>query len=278
MLSNHTPEVSRPWVDPFGGLARVCETEPMPSVADLVADHLLESLTDPETYELGRELANRGAVAFEAFGPLQVRAAVDDGETYVVDLRSGPGKLIWWCSEPGGSRGDFCRHCVATAMETWRQAPARALAGGGPEASTPQPPVAPERPPSKPPAALASDRGAITGVHAIVFSPAADEVRAFFRDTLGLASVDAGGGWPIFALPPAELAVHPAESAAHEIYLMCDDIGATIARLERKGVRFRGPVREESWGSITEIALPGGTSLALYQPKHPSPQIGRPRR
>ena len=77
----------------------------------------------------------------------------------------------------------------------------------------------------------------ITGIHAIVFSPGAEKVRAFFADVLGLSSVDAGGGWPIFALPPAELAVHPADGAArHELYLMCDDIHATLAELRDKGV------------------------------------------
>jgi hypothetical protein len=76
----------------------------------------------------------------------------------------------------------------------------------------------------------------ISGVHAIVFSPAAEALRAFFRDTLGLSSVDAGDGWLIFALPPAELAVHPAEAARHEIYLLCQDLDATVATLEKKGV------------------------------------------
>ena len=76
----------------------------------------------------------------------------------------------------------------------------------------------------------------ISGVHAIVFSPATEEVRAFFRDTLGLPFVDAGDGWLILALPPAELAVHPADAPRHEIYLLCDDLDATVAALEMKGV------------------------------------------
>src|SRR5664280_3331821 len=110
---------------------------------------------------------------------------------------------------------------------------------------------------------LGPERSAmISGVHAIVFSPAAEEVRAFFRDTLGLPFVDAGDGWLIFALPPAELAVHPADAPNHEIYLMCDDLEATLASLERKGVEVRRPVREEAWGFVTEIVLPGGTELA----------------
>lgn len=85
----------------------------------------------------------------------------------------------------------------------------------------------------------------ISGVHAIVFSPAADEVRAFFRDTLGLPNVDAGDGWLIFALPPAELAVHPAEESRHEIYLLGDDLDATAAALQAKGVRMAQPITEQ---------------------------------
>jgi catechol 2,3-dioxygenase-like lactoylglutathione lyase family enzyme len=112
----------------------------------------------------------------------------------------------------------------------------------------------------------------ITGAHAIVYSRDADADRAFFRDVLELPSVDAGHGWLIFALPPAELATHPTDGAgSHELYLMCDDIHATAADLERKGVQFSGPIAEERWGSVTAIRLPGGGSLGLYEPKHPSP-------
>ena len=111
----------------------------------------------------------------------------------------------------------------------------------------------------------------ISGVHAIVFSPAADAVRAFFRDTLGFSFVDAGDGWLIFALPPAELAVHPAESPRHEIYLLCDDLDATFAALEAKGVRLAQPITEQSWGRVTTFALPDGSEMGLYQPTHPRP-------
>ena len=111
----------------------------------------------------------------------------------------------------------------------------------------------------------------IIGVHAIVFSPAAEEVRAFFRDVLALDSVDAGGGWPIYALPPAELAVHPDAVNHQEIYLMCDDLEATVAHLQAKGVRFAGAISEQSWGRLTTIELPGETEIALYQSKHRSP-------
>ena len=109
----------------------------------------------------------------------------------------------------------------------------------------------------------------IQGVHAIVFSPEAERVRAFFGETLGLSSVDAGGGWLIFALPPAELAVHPAEeNGKHELYLMCDDLQAEIAALAAKGVQC-SEVHNERWGSITKIGLPGGGTVGLYQPRHP---------
>jgi hypothetical protein len=112
----------------------------------------------------------------------------------------------------------------------------------------------------------------ITGAHAIIYSQDADGVRALFRDVLELPSVDAGGGWLIFALPPAEIATHPTDGAGlHELYLMCDDIHATVAELEAKGVRFSRPITEQRWGRVTAIALPGGGELGLYEPKHPSP-------
>jgi catechol 2,3-dioxygenase-like lactoylglutathione lyase family enzyme len=113
---------------------------------------------------------------------------------------------------------------------------------------------------------------AITGVHAVIFTRDAGALRAFLRDVLDLDSVDAGGGWLIFALPPAELAAHPSdEEGRHELYLMCDNIEATVARLEAKGVEFAAPVTDEGWGLVTAIGLPGGGSLGLYEPRHPSP-------
>ena len=112
----------------------------------------------------------------------------------------------------------------------------------------------------------------ITGVHAIVFSPEAEKVRAFFKDVLGLASVDAGGGWLIFALPPAELAVHPAESdGRHELYLMCDDIHATLAELRGKGVEVARDVADQGWGLLAAIRLPDGSEFPIYEPRHPPP-------
>ena len=114
----------------------------------------------------------------------------------------------------------------------------------------------------------------ITGAHAVVFSRDADALRAFFRDVLGFASADAGGGWLIFALPPAELAAHPAEEdGRHELYLMCDDVHATVAELEGKGVEFSRPVTDEGFGLMTAIKLPGGGELGLYEPRHPTPPV-----
>lgn len=112
----------------------------------------------------------------------------------------------------------------------------------------------------------------ITGAHAIIFSPNAEADRAFFREVLDLRAVDAGGGWLIFALPPAELAVHPTDGAArHELYLMCENISATVDELVAKGVEVTGGITEEPWGLITTLKLPSGSELALYEPRHPSP-------
>ena len=112
----------------------------------------------------------------------------------------------------------------------------------------------------------------ITGVHAVIFTSDAEGVRAFFRDVLGLSSVDAGGGWLIFALPPAELAAHPTnEDGHHELYLMCDDVRATVEELKGKGVEFTQPISDEGFGLMTALRLPGGGELCLYEPRHPSP-------
>src|SRR3984885_6878558 len=109
----------------------------------------------------------------------------------------------------------------------------------------------------------------ITGLHAIVFSPQAEQVRAFFADVLGLSSVDAGGGWLIFALPPAEAAVHPSDDDIRcDLYLICDDLAAEMRSLAARGVSC-SPVEEPRWGSVTKIRLPGGGEVGLYQPKHP---------
>jgi catechol 2,3-dioxygenase-like lactoylglutathione lyase family enzyme len=110
----------------------------------------------------------------------------------------------------------------------------------------------------------------ISGAHVIVYSKDAEADRAFFRDILGLKSVDAGHGWLIFALPPAEAAFHPSEeNNVHQLYLMCDDLKAEMASLAKKSVRC-SEVQEAPWGSITKMRLPGGGLVHLYQPKHPT--------
>jgi len=111
----------------------------------------------------------------------------------------------------------------------------------------------------------------INGVHAILFSPEPNAIHAFLRDTLDLPNVDAGDGWLIFAVSPAELAVHPGDASRHEIYLMCDDLDATIAALAAKGVAIAEPVSEQSWGRLTAVGLPDGSRIALYEPVHARP-------
>src|SRR3954449_2054685 len=109
----------------------------------------------------------------------------------------------------------------------------------------------------------------ISGAHVIVYSKDAEADRAFLRDVLGFPSVDAGRGWLIFALPPAEVAVHPDErNDKHELYFMCDDLDATIADLTGRGVRC-SEVEHAGWGSMTSITLPGGGKVGVYQPRHP---------
>lgn len=110
----------------------------------------------------------------------------------------------------------------------------------------------------------------IFGAHVVVSSKDATADRAFFREIVGLSSVDAGHGWLIFALPPAEVAVHPDEEGErHELYFMCADLKAEIAAFGAKGVRC-SDVQEARWGSITKIRLPGGGEVGLYQPTHPT--------
>ncbi|GAA3793517.1 hypothetical protein GCM10022226_11050 [Sphaerisporangium flaviroseum] len=109
----------------------------------------------------------------------------------------------------------------------------------------------------------------INGAHVIVYSRDAEADRTFIRDVLGFAHVDAGDGWLIFKLPPAEVAVHPTDGQTqHELYLMCDDIETTLVTLSAKGVEV-SPVTNAGWGSLASIKLPSGSHLSLYQPRHP---------
>lgn len=109
----------------------------------------------------------------------------------------------------------------------------------------------------------------ITGAHMLIFTRDEAADRAFLRDVLEIPCIDSGGGWLIFKLPPGEVAVHPAEGApSHELYLMCDDVNATVEQLAAKGVSC-DPVSDQGWGLLTGIRLPGGGELGLYEPRHP---------
>jgi predicted enzyme related to lactoylglutathione lyase len=112
----------------------------------------------------------------------------------------------------------------------------------------------------------------IDGVHVLLFSPRAEAVRTYLSEVLGLDSVDAGGGWPIFGLPgAAEAAVHPADEPRLELHLLCDDIDATVAELQARGAELARPVEDARWGRHTALRLPDGSELGLYQPLHPRP-------
>ncbi len=112
----------------------------------------------------------------------------------------------------------------------------------------------------------------INGAHAIVYSKDPEADRAFFRDILGLPNVDVGGGWLIFGLPPAEVAVHPTDSnEVHELYLMCDDIEDFVAQSSAHGIQCEA-VQDQGWGLLTRITLPGGGPLGIYQPRHARPE------
>ena len=118
----------------------------------------------------------------------------------------------------------------------------------------------------------------IIGVHALVYSKEPEQVRAFLKDVLEFKPIDIGHGWLIFALPPAELAVHPGEGPGrHELYLMCDDVKALIKKLESKGYETR-EVQDVGWGLRTAVTLPGGDELGIYEPRHASPiKLKKPR-
>ncbi|MGO9340965.1 MAG: VOC family protein [Acidimicrobiales bacterium] len=118
----------------------------------------------------------------------------------------------------------------------------------------------------------------ITGSHAIIYAEDAEKARAFFRDVLDLPYMDVHGGWLIFKLPPAELGIHPTggdadrgsgpASGHHELYLMCDDVEATVTELSSKGVEFTGGIEDQAFGLLTRFKIPGAGDIGLYQPKH----------
>jgi len=112
----------------------------------------------------------------------------------------------------------------------------------------------------------------IIGAHSIIYSTNPDADRAFLRDVLKFTNVDVGGGWLIFGLPPAEVAVHPSKTNnVHEFYLMCDDVQALITQMKSQNISC-GPVHNQGWGLLTQITLPGGGKLGIYQPRHARPK------
>lgn len=118
----------------------------------------------------------------------------------------------------------------------------------------------------------------IIGAHAIIYSRKPEADRAFLRDILRLPSVDAGDGWLIFGLPPSEVAIHPAQkNNVHEIYLLCDDIAAFVEAMSEQGVSCSS-IQSLSWGQLTQVTLPGGGKLGVYQPRHARPKPARPRK
>lgn len=118
----------------------------------------------------------------------------------------------------------------------------------------------------------------IVGAHSILYSTNPDADRAFLRDVLGLPGVDVGGGWLIFGLPPAELAVHPSDvNGVHEFYLMCDDVDALVSEMKKRAVACT-PAQSQRWGLLTHVTLPGGGKLGIYQPRHVRPKAGRASR
>jgi len=111
----------------------------------------------------------------------------------------------------------------------------------------------------------------ITGSHTIIYTKDAGADRRFLKDVLKLPSVDVGGGWLIFGLPPSEVAFHPHEkNDEHEFYLICDDVQALTQSLKRSGVRC-GPIKDQGWGMLTEVTLPGGGTMGIYEPRHARP-------
>jgi catechol 2,3-dioxygenase-like lactoylglutathione lyase family enzyme len=108
----------------------------------------------------------------------------------------------------------------------------------------------------------------IKGMHATLFTPDAEAARAFFRDVLGFPHVDAGEGWLIFDMPAAEVGFHPGDDTHHELSFYCDDIEATVAELQAKGVELVSPIVDRGFGLVTRIRVPGGIELDLYEPRY----------
>ncbi|MGQ0548713.1 MAG: VOC family protein [Armatimonadota bacterium] len=111
----------------------------------------------------------------------------------------------------------------------------------------------------------------IRGMHALFYSPKAEEMRTFIRDKLGLPYTDAGGGWLIFDVPEADMGCHPSDRTFHEISFYCDDLAATVEQLKQRGVEFTSEIADKGWGLTTTFRMPGDVKVLLYQPKYPKP-------
>jgi predicted enzyme related to lactoylglutathione lyase len=121
------------------------------------------------------------------------------------------------------------------------------------------------------PVRAAEDRGMFSGAHVILYTRDAEADRTFLKDVFGFEHVDAGGGWLIFKLPPAEIAVHPtSEEPKHEVYLMCEDLIRTLTTLEDRGAEISRAISDQGWGLLAAVRLPSGTELPLYEPRHPT--------
>jgi hypothetical protein len=116
----------------------------------------------------------------------------------------------------------------------------------------------------------------IIGAHVIISSTEAEKDRAFLRDVLGLSHVDAGRGWLIFGLPPSEVAIHPGDEGRHELYLMCNDVEAFVTSMSQNGLEC-SDVEDQGWGLVTQLTLPGGSKLGVYEPRHPRPDAAAVR-
>ncbi|MDP9267627.1 MAG: extradiol dioxygenase [Acidobacteriota bacterium] len=111
----------------------------------------------------------------------------------------------------------------------------------------------------------------ITGIHALIYTKQAEQVREFFKKTLKFPTVDAGHGWLLFALPPAEMGIHPTDKdGSYDLYLMCDNIEKTVMELAKHGARFPRGITTAGWGKVTAIELPGGLEMGLYEARHPT--------
>lgn len=111
----------------------------------------------------------------------------------------------------------------------------------------------------------------INGAHVIIYSTNAEADRKFLRDVLKLSHVDVGEGWLIFKLPPSELAVHPTEeNSVHELYFMCDDINKFVEGMKKHKIKC-GAVNNQGWGMLSEVTLPGGGTIGVYEPRHERP-------